>query len=77
MNMAVAKPKNQEKYVAIKVIKEADRLLEIAAAFSGVYKSELLLKLAKCPSCGVLLISEAESVLRCPACGARYELRRL
>ncbi len=77
MNMTVAKPRNQEKYVAIKVIREADKLLEITAAFSGIYKSELVLKLARCPACGVLLVSESHSVARCPACGARYELRRL
>ncbi|MGC9051104.1 hypothetical protein [Pyrobaculum sp.] len=69
--------KRREKYAHISILREADRILDIASAYSGMMKSEIILHLARCPRCNVLLLHKGEDVVRCPACGKRYKLVEL
>jgi tRNA(Ile2) C34 agmatinyltransferase TiaS len=66
--------KRREKYAQVSILREADRMLDIASAYSGMMKSEIILHLARCPRCNVLLLRDGEDVVRCPACGTRYKL---
>mgnify|MGYP001626306942 CR=1 FL=1 len=66
--------KRREKYAQVHILREADRMLDIASAYSGMMKSEIILHLARCPKCNVLLLHEDGGSARCPACGTRYKL---
>jgi tRNA(Ile2) C34 agmatinyltransferase TiaS len=74
MNSQTQTKSKKDRFSAILVLKEADRLLEITAAYANTWKSHLPLKLAKCPRCGVLLLQNGQDSVKCPACNTVYRL---
>ncbi|MGB9705874.1 MAG: hypothetical protein ACPL3C_10525 [Pyrobaculum sp.] len=61
----------------IKVSRESDFLLEEVARLAKIKKYSVVEHLPKCPLCRrSLLLQAAPGILRCPACGAIFELKR-
>jgi uncharacterized protein with PIN domain len=63
--------------VYIKITKDSDFLLETVSSYTKIKKQAVIEYLPRCPLCRrSLLIQAAPNILRCPACGAVYELKR-
>jgi ribosomal protein L37AE/L43A len=63
--------------VYVKLTKDSDFLLESTASYTKIKKQAVVEYLPRCPLCRrSLLIQAAPGILRCPACGAVYELKR-
>ena len=63
--------------VYVKLTKDSDFLLESTASYTKIKKQAVVEYLPRCPLCKrSLLIQSAPGILRCPACGTIYELRR-